>query len=294
VSAEASRGICIVGGDGMIGRALQCQLAAAGVRHCASTRRAGGPAGFFFDLERSHAKPLPGGYGVVVLTAAMTRLSDCRAQPAMAHRLNVEAPVEIAKRAFDQGAAVLFLSTNQVFDGSRPSVPPEHPLNPRSLYGKLKAEAEERLRALGGALAILRLGKVIGPGLALFDTWRGELGAGRPIRAFEDLKLAPVAISKVAHALQALALSRMPGTFHLSCNEEIAFADAARHLALRVGAGPALVISALAADANVPEEERPPHVSLAPSARAEIAGIRCQAARVELDLGLGFDASGQK
>jgi len=282
--------ICIVGGDSAIGRALRDHLIAQGLSPLVSSRRRTAEQnGFFLDMEHSSVEALFRDCDVVVLVAAITRLADCRTHPGLARRVNVEAPIELAKRAFDHGATVIFLSTNQVFDGSLPSVAPENPLSPRSVYGKLKAEAENGLRALGGSLAVVRLGKVVGPNLALFETWETELAAGRTVRAFDDLKMAPIAIGKVAHGLERIASRRATGTFHLGCLEEISYADAARHLALRLGADPACVLKALAAESGIPDEERPAHVSLAPGQTVALTGFECNVARAELDVGLGFE-----
>ena len=88
---------------------------------------------------------------------------------------------------------MLFLSTDKVFDGTRPQVPADAAPCPVSEYGRQKAAAEaalvERMRQSAPA-AILRLAKIVSPGMDLLRQWIANLGAGKPIRAFDDMMMA--------------------------------------------------------------------------------------------------------
>jgi dTDP-4-dehydrorhamnose reductase len=281
---------CIIGGDSSIGAALRARLLLSNARVLSSTRRADfdQKGKFHLDLQRLDAFRLPEACDVIIIAAAMTKLGDCRARPSLAREANLDAPVAIAKRAFDRGATVVFLSTNQVFDGCTPRPRPEDQKSPRSMYGLLKAEAEDQLGKLGGDLAIVRLGKVITPELALFQTWRNELSAGRSIKAFDDLKMAPISISRVITGLERITHDRLKGTFHLNCEQEITFLDAARHIAKFIGCDVRQVISASAAEAGIPEEERPEFVALAPGSLETSLGLSCSNAEAELRAGLAL------
>jgi len=281
---------CIAGGDGAIGAALRARLQARGIETIWSSRRADTREAFHLDLRNPDFGTRLCAGDVVVLAAAMTSLAACREDPFAARQANVDAPLALARQARDAGAFLVFPSTNQVFDGAILDPAPDAPTTPRSIYGKLKAEAEARLVELGSGVAILRLGKAIGPHLGLFGAWRGDLSAGRPIKAFSDLIMAPIAMVKIACALERIGAARAAGFWHLSGGEEIDYASAARHVAARLGADAGLVIPALAAEAGIPDEERPPHVRLAPGDIARIVGFSGADARSELDIGLGFAA----
>ena len=279
---------CIVGGDGAIGAALHAHLAGRGVASIRSSRRFVSRDAFHLDLRSPDLGGRSRDNDVVVLAAAMTSLAACRQDPAAARQANVEAPLALARQAREAGAFVIFLSTNQVFDGAKADPMPGDPVSPRSIYGELKAEAETRLAELGDGVAILRLGKAIGPHLQLFQTWRHDLLAGKSITAFDDLVMAPIALAKIACALEHLGLARAHGVHHLSGAEEIDYLDAARHFATRLGAPEDQVVPSRAAEAGIPEAERPPHTRLAPADIAEIVGFTGADARSELDIGLGF------
>ena len=243
---------------------------------------------FYLDLGADLPELSFSARDVVILAASMTRLAECRLEPELARRVNVDAQVLIAERAVKNGAFVVFLSTNQVFDGTKSGVGPEEPRSPRSIYGKLKAEAELKLSRLGDSVAIVRLSKVVGPHLDLFQRWRRELSRGEAIEAFEDLFLAPIAMAKVVAGVELIGFGGWAASGIWAVLSEISYLQAGRHLACRLGADARLVVSASAAKAGIPVEERPPRVSLAPGNLETAIGVRIGDALEELDVGLGF------
>lgn len=279
--------ICIVGGDGAVGGALVARFREKGVECLASTRRelSDPNTQFRLDLSNRDEIALPV-CDVVILAAAMARLAECRADPDLARRVNVDAQIRLAENARSFGAIVIFLSTALVFDGTRPNVAPEEAPSPRSLYGKLKAETEAALLGSGAEVAIIRLGKVIGRHLQLFERWRQELSSGRTVEAFDDLVIAPIALSTVASGIESIVHQRAKGVWHLCGKEDISYFDAARHLAHRVGGDEKLVCRMSAAVAGIPEEERPPHTALALGNIEEFFDVKIRNAKSEIDIGL--------
>jgi dTDP-4-dehydrorhamnose reductase len=279
--------ICIIGGDAAVGAALVGRFRGKGIETLASTRRelSDPSTQFSLDLGDLDDLVLPT-CDVVILAAAMARLAECRANPEMARRVNVDAQIRLAERARGFGAFVVFLSTALVFDGRTANVAPGEAPSPRSHYGKLKAETEAALLGSGAEVAIVRLGKVIGRHLQLFERWRRELTSGYVVEAFDDLVIAPIALSTVAAGIEAIVHQRAKGVWHLCGKEDISYFDAARHLAHRLGRDEKLVRRMSAADAGIPEAERPPHTALAPGNLEEFFGISIGDARTEIDIGL--------
>jgi len=105
----------IIGADSAIGHALMLALRQGGeVVHATSRRPEASAQGYIHldlaqsDLDRT---PLPF-VDVVFICAAMTGFSACQANPALARRINTQAPVALAKRLGADGAHSIFLSTN--------------------------------------------------------------------------------------------------------------------------------------------------------------------------------------
>jgi dTDP-4-dehydrorhamnose reductase len=266
----------LVGGDSEIGRIAAAQL---GARARATTRRprgAGDPR-IALDLagDLSAWEP-PDGVTSACILAAVARLADCEKDPAAAARVNVAGTLALAERLTARGVHVLFLSSDKVFDGAAPHMRADAPTAPGSEYGRQKARAEAALRALmerGAPVAILRLGKVVSPETALLRDWIAALKAGKPIRAFGDMTMAPVPAKTVARAIEALMTDHATGIFQLSGPRDISYFEAGRFLAERLRTDKSLVLRASLGDIDPPAGAGPPHTTLDSQALASRYGI---------------------
>lgn len=218
----------------------------------------------------------PAGISATCICAAVARLADCANDPAASARVNVTGTLALAERLLARDIFVLFLSTNQVFDGRIPNAPADAPTAPISEYGRQKARTEAALRghiARGAPAAILRLSKVVSGETALLRDWATALAAGQPIRAFHDMTMAPVGRDTVAAAIAALMRARTPGVFQLSGPRDVAYTEVGAFLAERLGADPALVGRVSVADAALSAGMAPPHTTLDSRALREGFGI---------------------
>jgi dTDP-4-dehydrorhamnose reductase len=269
----------IVGGDSEIAGAVATRLRARGYRVAATTRRAERVAAVrpFLDLARPLDDwPIPEDTTAACLCAAMARLGDCADDPEGSTSVNVTGIVAAADRLLAHGVAVLFLSTDKVFDGSRAQVPADWPTCPVSEYGRQKAAAEaaliERMRR-GAAVAILRLAKIVSPGMPLLRQWLADLTAGKQVRAFDDMMIAPTPAALVAEAVERLLAERAAGIFQLTGPRDVAYSDVALHLARKIGADPRLVEKVSAYSAGLPAGSTAAHTTLDSSALGERFGL---------------------
>jgi dTDP-4-dehydrorhamnose reductase len=106
---------------------------------------------------------------VIVHAAAWTDVDGCAREPALALRRNGEAVAWLAEAAAGAGVDLIFISTNEVFDGRRVDglgYGPDDELNPINAYGesKLAGEAAAAIAYRSGpALAIVRTAWLYGP-----------------------------------------------------------------------------------------------------------------------------------
>jgi dTDP-4-dehydrorhamnose reductase len=179
--------------------------------------------------------------------------------------INVDATLRLIDRLLARGIYVVYLSTNQVFDGSMPNVPPDAAANPISEYGKQKAQTETELKALmkqGARLSILRLAKVISPHMPLIKQWVETLTTERPIRAFYDMVIAPTPIDAVTRAIAALMHRQSQGVYQLTGPRDVSYADVGRYIAQRLGVDCGLVEAVSAASAGMPIGATPRYTTL--------------------------------
>lgn len=233
----------VVGGDGLIGRRIAGDARRFADSVVSSSRRPNAhPGSVFADLTTGDFNAvIATAPDVAFLCAAMTSMKACRDNPELSYRVNVTETVSLASQLVKQGAFVVFLSSNAVFNGSTPQPDEHHPREPVTEYGVQKACAEQELSKMPGAdehIAIVRLSKVLSPDTGMAAEFLRRFRARESCTAFDDLRMAPISLCYAADGLLAVASRKLPGTFHLSGAEELSYAEFARRLASHVGADP--------------------------------------------------------
>jgi len=268
-----------VGGDSEIGAATARHIRNLGIEVVATTRRRERIAADrpFLDLALPLAEWRPPvDTRAACIFAAISRLQACEEDPAGSSFINVTQTIVLAEMLLASGIPVLFLSTDKVFDGTRPHVPADAPMNPVSEYGRQKASAEEALRrhmTAGASVAVLRLAKVVSPGVPLLRQWIAAFAAGEPVRAFSDMRMAPVPVAIVAAAITGLLDQGARGIFQLSGPRDVSYLEVALYLARKAGAGAELVRPVSARSAGMPEGSTAPHTTLDIAAICDRLGI---------------------
>lgn len=270
---QSKLNVLVVGVDGLIGKALASELRQRGHRVVGTSRRneRKDDNTIFLNLAAAELAALPP-VDVAVICAAMARFSDCRDQYDLTHRVNVEARLALADLARARGQRVIALSSSAVFDCMRPNAKADWKSAPRSAYGRQMAAAEAGILIRGGA--ILRSTKVLTERTGIFPDWIRTFRSGAKVHAFEDHTLCPVTLNSVVDSIIALIERPNDGIFQVSGASDISFADAARHLANRIGVSEEQVIPVRAVDHGVPESDVTRFTSLDSSRLAKLTGFR--------------------
>ena len=263
-SDAGPRSALVVGGRGLIGAAVARRLTDDGWSVVRTARPGNCVDG---DLPLDLGAPEDGWPSLpaircCLIAAGVTSMAACRAEPEASERVNVAGTVALARRLAAVGAHVVFLSTNHVFDGSRPKRRPHEPPAPLNAYGAQKAAAEKALMDLGSAVTVIRLTKVLSPNTVLLQGWRDAALAEKPIAAFGDMVLAPLSLEWTADLIVRAMQDASGGVFHASGDEDLTYAEVARDLTRALGADPALVDEISCADRGIPDDESPAHTTL--------------------------------
>jgi dTDP-4-dehydrorhamnose reductase len=260
--------ILLVGGDSEIGAATARFLTAQGQSVAATTRRPDRVSVDrpLLDLAASlDGWEPPAGTRAACVFAAIARLAACADDPTGSAHINVIQTLTLIERLVARGIYVLFLSTNQVFDGTTPNVSADTRTCPTSEYGRQKARVEAALLEhihRRAPVAILRLAKVVSRHMALIDGWVEALSAGKPVRAFHDMTLAPTPTEMVSAAIRTLMEDRATGIYQLTGPRDVTYAEVARFVASHLDAKPSLVAETSALDAGLPQGSTPRHTTL--------------------------------
>lgn len=247
----------VIGADAVIGAALYAMLKA-GKHDVIGTSRGGG-SDLALDLaDRKSWPPLPQA-DVAYICAAISKLDDCERNPETAYRVNVEGTSALIEKLQASGTFCVFLSSNHVFDGTKPQRAPDDIPCPINEYGRQKAATERA--ALAAGAAVLRLTKVIVKGDPRIRAWHEALQKGNKVTAFDDIFLAPVTLDNALAAMLDIGAARAPGIYQISGSEDFSYFDLARGIAQHIGADSALVEHGSGAAAGVPKAFRPRYSS---------------------------------
>jgi dTDP-4-dehydrorhamnose reductase len=269
--------VLVIGADGTIGSALSSKLLGLGYNVFNTTRRKsvrGSTQSVFLNL----AEPvicvdhLPD-VDVAIICAAISSFADCRTRPDLARQVNVISTSLLARQLMDRGTFVVRLSSSAVFDCLAPHVLADQEPNPRSVYGRLQADAEAVMLGLGINGGILRLTKVITPDSSLIKEWVRLLLKGQSIEAFTDHTLCPLSLPSAIEAATAVLRSRQGGIFQVSGSRDISYAELARHLARRLDVPVARVIPVRALQRGIPENEVTPFTSMDTTRLTRLTGF---------------------
>ncbi len=173
----------------------------------------------FPALEREFRRQKP---QLVFHCAALTRTPDCQRDPALAHKLNVQLTAFLSELAAE--VPFFFLSSDLVFDGRQGNYDESAIVNPLSVYGQTKAEAEQAvLRNPRHTVLRTSLNSGRSPtGDRSFDEQlRRAWAAGQKLHLFRDEFRCPIGAEVTARALWELAGKRACGLYHLAGSERL-------------------------------------------------------------------------
>ena len=235
--------ILLLGADGQVGWELRRALLPLG--EVVPTTRAQAdlsdldPTGLRALLARERPQ-------VIVNAAAYTAVDKAEAEPALAQRINAEAPQVLAEYAAAQGAWLLHYSTDYVFDGTKPGAYTERDApNPQSAYGRSKLAGEQAIAASGCRHLILRTSWVYAARGGNFAKTMLRLAAERDsLRVVADQFGAPTSAELIAdvsahalhHALHAPGGTSCSGLYHLSAQGSTSWHGYAQHVLAQAAA----------------------------------------------------------
>lgn len=172
---------------------------------------------------------------LVVHAAAWTDVDGCARDPELALRRNGDATRVLAEACAAAGAAMILVSTNEVFDGERTDrrgYRIDEAASPPNAYGRSKLAGEAGATAAfgsgggAGAMGIVRTAWLFGSGKPDFPARivaaaRQAVAEGRALRLVNDEFGTPTYVPDLADAIVRLALADVRGIHHV-VNEGVA------------------------------------------------------------------------
>lgn len=209
--------IIITGTNGQVGSALLKSLKAAGHEIASLTREQGDITNRIATKNFVTAfKP-----DLVLHPAAYTYVDQCESEPETAYHINTLGTQNLALACAQVNAAMLYVSTNCVFDGRKATPYYEYDqTNPESVYGRSKLAGEEQLKNLLNRFYIVRTSWVFGPkpteGKLNFVRRMLQIADERGAVSVVDDEIAnPTYAPDLAQAIIKLCQTEAYGIYHL-------------------------------------------------------------------------------
>jgi dTDP-4-dehydrorhamnose reductase len=224
--------IIVVGGDGLIGRALFHRLKSMGkpVKYTSRNKSKKSPDCIYLDLAESiDINEVP---QTVFVCAGISNLSQCEKDPSGTRSINIDSIIALVENLYTKGSHIIYLSSQSVFDGLSQDQSIDSPTTAVIEYGKQKIEAEQRILALGQRTAVIRMSKVISRRVPIIGKWLESLMKGETIYPFKDLFLSPISLDFVVSVLAGI---KCRGIVHISNEDQLSYAEFGLRLAKGFG-----------------------------------------------------------
>jgi len=187
---------------------------------------------------------------VVINCAAMTQVDECEDNKEQCWLSNATSVELLAKACHKNGARLIQVSTDFVFDGKKGPYREDARPNPISYYGRSKLAGENYARGAGmNNWAIVRTVLVYGasekPARDNFVTWlRTKLEGGDPVRIVTDQWRTPTYVVDLASAIERIIRFRKNGVFHISGRENMSIFEFANTISETLGLNTGLISKA--------------------------------------------------
>ena len=158
---------------------------------------------------------------VVLNCGAFTQVDRCESEADLAMLINGTAVGWLAEACEAQGALLIQVSTDYVFDGTatRP-YQEDDPTHPMSVYGRTKLEGERQATRCSRHLITRTSWLYDAWGKNFLNTMLNAAAQGRSLRVVADQRGAPTTCRALARQLQVAAEEGWQGLVHTTCAGE--------------------------------------------------------------------------
>ncbi|MCX5689387.1 MAG: dTDP-4-dehydrorhamnose reductase [Planctomycetota bacterium] len=223
--------VLVIGGSGMLGRAVCNALAAQGTAFDA-------PSHATLDLLNAAAlKERVPGHTHVINCAAWTDVDKAETAEADATLLNGTYVGLLASICAEHHATLVHYSTDYVFDGEQgPAYAVDAPMRPLNAYGRSKAVGErliaEHARLVGGSALVIRTSWLYAPWGRNFVRTIAAAARQRPtLRVVNDQRGRPTSCEHLARTTLRLLAAQARGVLHVTDGGEATWFDFATRIA---------------------------------------------------------------
>jgi dTDP-4-dehydrorhamnose reductase len=207
--------ILIAGGSGTLGSAFARVCAERGLKHKLLSR---------LDMDIADAESIARAIErhqpwAIINAAGYVRVDEAERDAERCFRENTDGPAALAKQCALDGVRLVTFSSDLVFDGCRrePYVEDDR-VGPLSVYGRSKAQAEQRVLDRHPGSLVVRTSAFFGPwdGYNYITVLLRALREGRDFAAASDTTVSPTYVPDLVNATLDLLIDEERGIWHLA------------------------------------------------------------------------------
>lgn len=213
---------------------------------------------------------------IIFHCVAITNVDLCEDEPENAYNYHVNLSHHIATYCNNHNIQMIYITTDQLWDGTSGMRAETDSLSPMNIYAKTKAESEfEVLKANSNALIIRT--NFFGEGrpwrLSFSDWINSQLSQGQIIKGFDDIYYTPIAIPYLIEYIDQLVGKDAEGIYHVAGAERVSKYDFIHTYASMANLDKSLIEKASSSDGNL-KANRPKDMSLDVTKVEEFLGVK--------------------
>jgi len=230
---EAIMRILIIGGSGFLGKKLMTIIGARtevyGTYYSNKELSRSEKYVYLNALSRANVERVLSSIkpGVVIHTVGLPDPDRCEIHKELAYKINVETTKIVAKACQRKNIMMVYISTNYIFNGTKPPYKEQDKPSPINWYGTTKLMGENVVKEIlgSGNYLIVRLPLLYGYSPGDRDTLIlkivRNLKAGKKIKADNVRWRYPTLVDDVALAINKLIEIPQSGVFHISSEDRM-------------------------------------------------------------------------
>lgn len=155
---------------------------------------------------------------MVINCAAQTQVDLCEEDRESARNINTKGASNLAEASHRNNAAIIHISTDYVFDGTRKEPYTEDDeTNPLNIYGITKLEGEKEVMSGNPRHFVIRTAWLYGDGRNFVGTMLQLAEKGNTIKVVDDQRGSPTSTTELARAIIRLMDTEEYGIYHGTC-----------------------------------------------------------------------------
>lgn len=187
---------------------------------------------------------------IVIHAAGINNLSFCEKNPEIAQKVNSDGTKNLAEALsiFYPKSKFVYISSDYVFNGKQGNYQEKDTTTPKTMYGKTKLLAENKVKERLENYIICRTAQVFGKGGSFFSFLFENLIHDKTIEVYEDAYFTPTYFKYFVISLLKLLEIDYIGTIHIAGKERLSRYQFAKKVATSLGKSRSLLKPALRQD----------------------------------------------